>query len=43
MRVREIAGKPAQSGNDIVVVLLDSAPPGITPAQLSPVGLFPRG
>ncbi len=33
-------GKPAQNGNDIAVILLDSAPQGITPAQLPPVGLF---
>jgi secreted trypsin-like serine protease len=33
-------GKPAQNGNDIAVILLDSAPHGITPAPLPPVGLF---
>ena len=33
-------GKPAQNGNDIAVILLDSAPQGITPATLPPVGLF---
>src|SRR4029077_9943410 len=33
-------GKPAQNGNDIAVILLDSVPQGITPAQLPPVGLF---
>ncbi len=33
-------GKPAQNGNDVAVILLDSAPQGITPAQLPPVGLF---
>jgi secreted trypsin-like serine protease len=33
-------GKPAQNGNDIAVILLDSAPAGITPAALPPVGLF---
>lgn len=33
-------GKPAQNGNDIAVILLDSAPAGITPATLPPVGLF---
>jgi len=33
-------GKPAQSGNDIAVILLDSAPAGIAPATLPPVGLF---
>jgi secreted trypsin-like serine protease len=33
-------GKPAQNGNDIAVILLDSAPQGITPAPLPPVGLF---
>jgi secreted trypsin-like serine protease len=33
-------GKPAQNGNDIAVILLDSAPAGITPARLPPVGLF---
>jgi V8-like Glu-specific endopeptidase len=32
--------KPAQNGNDIAVILLDSAPAGITPATLPPVGLF---
>jgi len=32
--------KPAQNGNDIAVILLDSAPSGITPATLPPVGLF---
>ena len=32
-------GKPAQNGHDIAVILLDSAP-GVTPAQLPPVGLF---
>lgn len=32
-------GKPAQNGNDIAVILLDSDP-GITPATLPPVGLF---
>jgi V8-like Glu-specific endopeptidase len=35
-------GKPAQNGNDIAVILLDSAPAGITPAALPPVGLFDR-
>ena len=33
-------GKPAQNGNDIAVILLDSAAEGITPATLPPVGLF---
>ena len=33
-------GKPAQNGNDVAVILLDSAPAGITPATLPPVGLF---
>ena len=33
-------GKPAQNGNDIAAILLDSAPGGITPATLPPVGLF---
>jgi secreted trypsin-like serine protease len=33
-------GKPAQNGNDIAVILLDSAPQGITPATLPEVGLF---
>jgi V8-like Glu-specific endopeptidase len=33
-------GKPAQNGNDIAAILLDSAPAGITPATLPPVGLF---
>src|ERR1700759_1217472 len=33
-------GKPAQNGNDIAVILLDSAPQGITPATLPPVGLL---
>ena len=33
-------GKPAQNGNDIAVILLKSAPAGITPATLPPVGLF---
>jgi V8-like Glu-specific endopeptidase len=33
-------GKPAQNGNDIAVILLDSAPQGITPAKLPPVGLL---
>jgi secreted trypsin-like serine protease len=32
--------KPAQNGNDIAVILLGSAPQGITPAKLAPVGLF---
>jgi len=36
----EYNGKPAQNGNDIAVILLDSAPEGITPANLPPVGLF---
>jgi secreted trypsin-like serine protease len=35
-------GRPAQNGNDIAVILLDSAPAGITPATLPPVGLFDR-
>ena len=35
-------GKPAQNGNDIAAILLDSAPDGITPASLPPVGLFDR-
>ena len=35
-------GKPAQNGNDIAVILLDSAPAGITPATLPAVGLFDR-
>jgi secreted trypsin-like serine protease len=35
-------GKPAQNGNDIAVILLDSAPAGIMPATLPPVGLFDR-
>jgi secreted trypsin-like serine protease len=35
-------GKPAQNGNDIAAILLDSAPAGITPASLPPVGLFDR-
>jgi secreted trypsin-like serine protease len=33
-------GKPAQNGNDIAVILLDSAPQGIAPATLPPVGLL---
>jgi secreted trypsin-like serine protease len=33
-------GKPAQNGNDIAAILLDSAPEGITPATLPPVGFF---
>jgi secreted trypsin-like serine protease len=33
-------GKPAQNGNDIAVILLKSAPQGITPATLPPVGLL---
>jgi secreted trypsin-like serine protease len=33
-------GKPAQNGNDIAVILLDSTPQGITPATLPQVGLF---
>jgi hypothetical protein len=33
-------GKPAQNGNDIAAILLDSAPDGITPASLPAVGLF---
>jgi secreted trypsin-like serine protease len=32
--------QPAQDPNDIAVILLDSAPEGITPATLPPVGLF---
>jgi secreted trypsin-like serine protease len=32
--------KPAQNGNDVAVILLDSAPAGIIPATLPPVGLF---
>lgn len=34
--------QPAQNGNDVAVILLDSAPEGITPATLPPVGLFDR-
>ena len=33
-------GKPAQNGNDVAVILLDTAPQGITPAALPPVGLL---
>ena len=32
--------KPNSDPNDIAVILLDSAPAGITPAQLPPIGLF---
>jgi secreted trypsin-like serine protease len=32
--------KPAQNGNDVAVILLDTAPQGITPATLPPVGLL---
>jgi secreted trypsin-like serine protease len=32
--------KPAQNGNDVAVILFASAPQGITPATLPPVGLF---
>jgi V8-like Glu-specific endopeptidase len=32
--------KSAQNGNDIAVILLDTAPQGITPAHLPPVGLL---
>ena len=35
-------GKPAQNGNDVAAILLDTAPAGITPATLPPVGLFDR-
>lgn len=35
-------GKPAQNGNDIAVILLDSAPAGIEPASLPPLRLFDR-